>query len=108
MTAGTATPTVTRMTWREEAGFSTPTLFGFDYVSPRKVGWDGEVEVNGARFEVSRLEGEQAWTADAAWHAISGFPLYSNGWGARYLRTKVLTDDLAISALDAAALAARP
>ncbi len=60
-----------------------------------------EVETGGLRLCVSRLPGETTWTADAAYRTSSSCPIFSNGYGARYLRTKVLQPDVA-AALDRA------
>lgn len=62
-------------------------------------GWYAELDVDGIALQVSRLDGEQAWTIDAAFRG--SMPLFANGYGARYLRTKVLAPELA-QILDAA------
>lgn len=56
---------------------------------------------SGASYEVSQLAGENAWTVDASWGKGS-FPVWANGYGARYLMTKVIADEGLIHALDAA------
>jgi hypothetical protein len=53
----------------------------------------------GTTFEVSRLAGEAGWTIDAA-YSRRGMPLWANGYGARYLRTRALAPELAME-LDA-------
>lgn len=62
-------------------------------------GWSAEIRVDGLDLQVSRLDGEAAWTIDAAFRG--SFPIFANGYGARYLRTKVLAPELA-QILDAA------
>jgi hypothetical protein len=62
-------------------------------------GWSAELRVDGIDLQVSRLDGEAAWTIDAAFRG--SMPLFANGYGARYLRTKVLAPELA-QILDAA------
>ena len=62
-------------------------------------GWSAELRVDGIDLQVSRLDGEQTWTIDAAFRG--SFPIFANGYGARYLRTKVLAPELA-QILDAA------
>jgi hypothetical protein len=56
---------------------------------------------SGTSYEVSQLYGETAWTVDASWGKGS-FPHWCNGYGARYLMTKVIADAGLILALDAA------
>lgn len=54
---------------------------------------------NGDALDLSRLDGETGWTADAAWGKGS-FPRWANGYGARYLITKEVTDAALVAALD--------
>ena len=56
-------------------------------------GWSAELRVDGIDLQVSRLDGEQAWTIDAAFRG--SMPIFANGYGARYLITKQLRADLA-------------
>src|SRR5574343_123417 len=56
-------------------------------------GWSAEIRGDGIDLQVSRLDGEQAWTIDAAFRG--SFPLFANGYGARYLRTRTLVPDVA-------------
>lgn len=74
-------------------------------VGGRAGGLAGELVVKTTDAEVtlgvSKLDGEEAWTVDSMF--IGSFPSYANGVGARYLRTKQLTDADGIAALDAAA-----
>jgi hypothetical protein len=53
------------------------------------------VEAEGFTFEVSQLPGETGWTVDTAYTAGSSCPMWANGFGARYLRTKQLNAELA-------------
>lgn len=62
-------------------------------------GWYAELRVDGIDLQVSRLDGEWAWTIDAAFRG--SMPLFANGYGARYLITKQLRADHA-AILDAA------
>jgi hypothetical protein len=55
--------------------------------------------VAGTVFQVSRMAGETGWTIDAA-YSQRGMPVWANGYGARYLRTRTLVPELAIE-LDA-------
>lgn len=57
---------------------------------------------DGSSLELSRLAGETSWTADASWGPGS-FPRWCNGFGARYLITKYVTDSVLVAALDKAA-----
>lgn len=50
-------------------------------------------------LEVSKLDGEDGWTVDAAFRG--GFPIHANGFGARYLRTRRAAADIE-ALLDAA------
>lgn len=53
---------------------------------------------------LSRLDGEEAWTLDGL--SVNGVPMWQNGYGARYLRTKQLNasaDNEVAVALEAAA-----
>ena len=52
------------------------------------------VEVDNLRLECSKLDGEDAWTIDAAWGPRS-YPIFANGYGARCLMTRVLKADIA-------------
>lgn len=52
-------------------------------------------------LHVTKLEGETDWTVDAAYKG--GFPLWANGEGARYLRTRQIKDAEIVGALDGAA-----
>lgn len=63
--------------------------------SPAVEGLYAEVAVDGATFQVSQMPGETEWTVDAAFSAGSSCPMWSNGFGARYLRTKQLAQDIA-------------
>jgi len=45
------------------------------------------------------MAGETGWTIDAA-YSQRGMPVWANGYGARYLRTRTLVPELAIE-LDA-------
>lgn len=63
--------------------------------SPDVEGFYAEVSVDGASFQVSQMPGETGWTVDAAFASGSSCPMWSNGFGARYLRTKQLTEDIA-------------
>ena len=54
---------------------------------------------DGSSFELSKLAGESEWTADASWGKGS-FPRWCNGYGARYLITKYLTDAGMVAALN--------
>lgn len=56
-------------------------------------GWYAEIVVDGMTLQVSRLDGEEGWTIDSAWRG--SLPIFANGYGARYLRTKALAPDLA-------------
>lgn len=73
-------------------------------------GWYAQVRAGGIDLQVSRLDGESDWTIDAAFRG--SFPIFANGYGARYLRTRQLAAplaallDQAIAAEDAAAEAA--
>src|SRR5438270_1219103 len=53
-------------------------------------GFYAEVEIDGATSQVSQMPGETEWTVDAAFAPGSTCPAFMNGFGARYLRTKVL------------------
>jgi hypothetical protein len=53
-------------------------------------GFYAEVEIDGATFQVSQMPGETEWTVDAAFAPGSSCPAFMNGFGARYMRTKVL------------------
>ncbi len=74
--------------------------------SSDRLGWFARigVETGGRRLmlDLSRFDDESGWTIDAA--VAGGFPLWANGFGARYLITKTLAADLAAS-LDAAVAA---
>lgn len=69
--------------------------------TPSVTGWYGEVEVDGATFQVSQMPGETGWTVDAAFAPGSSCPAFMNGFGARYLLTKQLRPEIA-AAVDAA------
>jgi hypothetical protein len=58
------------------------------------------VECGGRCLHVSRLDGENTWTVDAAIRLEDGFPLFVNGFGARYLRTSRIADPQIIAVLD--------
>lgn len=68
--------------------------------SPSVEGLYAEVRVAGATFCVSQMPGETDWTVDAMVPPGSSCPAWSNGFGARYLRTKVLSAEVA-AVLDA-------
>jgi len=53
-------------------------------------------------LELSRLAGETEWTADAS-RGPGSFPRWCNGYGARYLITKYVTDAALVAALNIAA-----
>jgi len=57
-------------------------------------GWYAEITVDGLTLQLSRLDGEGPWTIDAAF-GKSGYPIFANGFGARYLLTKTLRAELA-------------
>lgn len=59
---------------------------------------------NGESLELSRLDGEDAWIADAAWGKGS-FPRWCHGFGARYMMTKAVSDPALVADLDAMAAA---
>ena len=63
--------------------------------SPSVEGLFAEVGVEGATLQVSQLPGETEWTVDALFPAGSSCPAFANGFGARYLRTKVLAPEAA-------------
>jgi hypothetical protein len=44
-------------------------------------------------FILSRLVGEREWIVDAQFTA-NGFPVHSNGFGARYLRVRAVAEEL--------------
>lgn len=52
-------------------------------------------------FHVTRLDGEEGWTVDAAYRG--SFPMWANGEGARYLRTRQISDATIVAQLDEAA-----
>lgn len=56
----------------------------------------------GTVLELSKMEGETAWTIDAS-YTSGGLPHYVNGYGARYLRSYRLADEMA-ALVDKAAL----
>jgi hypothetical protein len=58
------------------------------------------VEADGFMLEVSQLPGESGWTVDAAYAAGSSCPMWSNGFGARYLRTKQLSSEVAAALVE--------
>lgn len=73
------------------------------YLAGDRNGIYARVELaNGESLELSRLEGETEWTADASWGRGS-FPRWCNGYGARYLITKYVKDAALVAELDAAA-----
>jgi len=78
------------------------------YLAGDKPGTYARVELtNGDVLELSRLVGESDWTADASWGKGS-FPRWCNGFGARYLITKVVTDADLVSALNSCAARMTP
>lgn len=80
------------------------TRFGMFSSSGNVEGWSAQVTVNGETWFASKLDGEDRWTVDARFGA-NGYPFWSNGFGARYLRTHSIDHDGLVSALDAAAAA---
>jgi hypothetical protein len=52
-------------------------------------------------LHVTRSTARTGWTVDAAYRG--SFPMWSNGEGARYLRTRQIADAELIAQLDAAA-----
>lgn len=78
-----------------------PSLFlapGVQDGTPDVPGWYGEVTYAGSTFELSRLDGENRWVIDALW-LKNGYPVFSNGFGARYLGLKLPAEEV-IEALD--------
>ena len=75
------------------------------YLAGDQFGFYARVEfASGGSYEVSQLFGETGWTVDASWGKGS-FPHWCNGYGARYLATKVVADELLVLALDDASFA---
>lgn len=72
-----------------------------EFQAPDRIGTYAEIENEGSRLELSRFDDESGWTVDAAF-GKSGFPMWANGFGARYLVTKRLNADVA-AVVDAAA-----
>lgn len=64
-------------------------------------GWFVKVKIPEGEFQFSQLDGEEGWTADAFTPAGSSFPVFMNGFGARYLITKKAGESLS-SIIDAA------
>lgn len=74
-----------------------PSLFlapGVQDGTPDVEGWFAEVSADGFTLECSRLDDETHWTVDAIWSDKRG-PIFSNGFGARYLMTKTPADEIA-------------
>ena len=65
-----------------------------EFQTPDRTGTFVEIENESSRLELSRFDDESGWTIDAA-YGKSGFPYWANGFGARYLVTKRLADDVA-------------
>jgi len=64
----------------------------------------GDQNTRPASYHLSMLVGETDWTVDAKF-GTGSFPHWSNGFGARYLKTKTMPDEFA-QVLDRAAHAA--
>lgn len=69
--------------------------------SPPVEGLFAEVEGGGYTLQVSQLPGETQWTVDAVFPPGSSCPTFCNGFGARYLRTRVASPDV-VAAIEAA------
>lgn len=86
---------------------TTALALGGITVGGQAAGLKGELAltVDGVELTLglSKLEGEEGWTVDAM--TANGHVSYANGYGARYLRTKQLTDAELIAELDARAAA---
>lgn len=100
-----AQPTITTAPERRTKPGLVPSLYNPAWTagSQDREGWYAEVRItsdSGAPIDlqVSRLDGEDGWTADAAFRG--SFPIFVNGYGARYLRTQRVAADIA-AALDA-------
>lgn len=92
------TATVTAMEYRQE-----PSVFG---ATARGLYAQIDITSAGERpaaYILSRLVDETHWIIDAHFTA-NGFPVYSNGFGARYLRVRTIAPELA-ALLDAEARA---
>lgn len=91
----------TQPTRRTKAGM-VPSLLDPSWTAGQtgdRQGWFAEITTGELTLQVSRLDGEDAWTVDAAFRG--SLPLFANGYGARYLRTRTLVPDVAAD-LDAA------
>jgi len=98
----------TQPTPRTKPGL-TPSLLNPAWTAGRETPVQGlyaVVTLDGLTAEVSKMAGETAWTIDALWSAHGG-PIFSNGYGARYLMTRKLAADVARE-LDAATPRWRP
>lgn len=86
-------------------GVKRETRYGMFASADNVDGWSADVIVQGESWTVSMLDGEDKWTVDSRFRE-NGYPLWSNGFGARYLRTYSVADNRITDALDAAVLQA--
>jgi len=86
------TPPERRTRWAPMTPLAFPQAA--EFLEPERCGWFAAIEVNGSSYHLSKLDGEGPWTIDTAF-GPSGLPLWCNGFGARYLLTHTLRDDLA-------------
>lgn len=114
-TTPTAQATITIAPERRVKAGMVPSLIDPSWTAGQtgdKAGWFAAIDTDGLSLQVSRMDGESAWTIDAAYRWGSSFPIFANGYGARYLRTRTLAAPLAallddaIAAEDAADAAA--
>lgn len=63
-------------------------------------GFSARIVVGARTYRVSRLDGEDDWTIDAEIITATGYPVFVNGYGARYLRTSILTYVPAVETLN--------
>lgn len=85
--------TLTTLERRVKPGLMASLVFGRP-AGQDTAGWYAEVEMaDGRSFQLSRMDGEAAWAIDA--HFTGSFPIFVNGFGARYLRLTPATPQLA-------------
>lgn len=74
-----------------------PSLINPDWCagSPDVEGLFAVVVIDGVEYHVSKMTGETEWTADSAFRPGSSCPIFQNGFGARYCRTRVLPAEAA-------------
>lgn len=77
-----------------ETRFSSASLV-FQSDASSVSGWHATVEADDLVLHVSQMEGENRWIVDGKVRRANGFPLFMNGFGARFCVLEVASAEVA-------------